>query len=77
MGRKRVIDYDRSRDQRYSAYVYAGDLKFRKSVCLERKDKKKKQGDCVKWKVEYLDLRDKEDANFIKFNMILVPESEL
>lgn len=74
MGRRSQTNYDQPRDKRYSAYVYAGDMKFRKTNCVNRG---KKSGKCYKWEVQLLDLKDPQDAEFVKSSMILIGEGEL
>lgn len=74
MGKKSSPQYDQSRDKRYSAYVYVGDLKFRKSNCIKRGPK---TGKCYEWKQEFLDLKVIKDEEFIRSSMILMGESEL
>lgn len=74
MGKRSLNKHDQPRDKRYSAYVYEGDFKFRKSVCLRRG---KKTGKCYDWEQKYLDLKKSEDAEFIKSNMMLISEGEL
>lgn len=74
MAKKSSNQYDQPRDKRYSAYVYVGGSKFRKSICENRG---KKSGKCYKWRVEYLDLSIKEDEEFVKSSMILISEGEL
>ena len=74
MGRKSSIQYDQPRDKRYSAFVYVGDFKFRKSSCVNRG---KKTGKCYKWVQTYLDLNKKEDSEFVKSSMILMNEAGL
>lgn len=74
MAKKSSNQYDKPRARLYSAYVYAGDLKFRKTNCVNRG---KKSGKCYKWEVQILDLKDKSDEEFIKSSMILIGEGEL
>lgn len=74
MATKSLNQYDKPRAKLYSAFVYAGDMKFRKSICENRG---KKSGKCYKWKIEYLDLKIKEDEEFIRSSMILIGEAEL
>lgn len=74
MGSRSSNSWDNPRDKRYSAYVYIGDKKFRKSQCIRRG---KKTGKCYEWKQHYLDLNKPEDEQFVKASMILVSEGEL
>lgn len=74
MAKRSSTSWDNPRDKRYSAYVYIGEGKFRKSQCMRRG---KKTGKCYEWKQHYLDVNVKEDEEFIKASMILVSEGEL
>lgn len=74
MGKRSLPNWDQPRDKRHSAYVYIGDFKFAKSVC---KNRGPKTGKCYEWKQEILDLKVKEDEEFVKASMMLVGEGEL